>query len=111
MLKEAKTALRIRTDAYDADIARLIKAGATDLEIAGVVLPGSIAISEDPETGDITDASTLTDDLCVTAILTYVRANFGSPEDYDRVKASYDEQKVQLMHASGYTDYEGGDGE
>ena len=42
------------------------------------------------------------------AIFTYVRMHFGSPDDYDRVKESYDTQKVTLMHASGYTDYESG---
>jgi hypothetical protein len=29
--------------------------------------------------------------------------NFGEPEDYDRLKASYDEQKAQLSTATGYT--------
>ena len=28
--------------------------------------------------------------------------NFGSPSDYDRMKASYDEQKAQLQMATGY---------
>jgi predicted transcriptional regulator len=50
------------------------------------------------------------------AIFTYVRANFESPADYDRLAASYSLQREQLMHATGYTDYgeepdEAGDGE
>lgn len=106
MLQEAKTALRIKTDAYDAEIARLIKAAAMDLTVsAGVELNGSISFSTDEETGEVTDNSTLTDDILMMAILTYVRANFGTPSDYDRLKASYDEQKAQLMSASGYTDF------
>ena len=44
-----------------------------------------------------------TDDALLTrAIITYVRLRFGSPDDYDRLKASYDEQKAQLITATGY---------
>lgn len=91
MLNKARLALRLTTDAYDAEIADLIDAAKLDLSIAGVSLPAEL------------------DALCERAILTYVRANFGSPEDYDRLKASYDEQKAQLRTATGYTDW--GDGE
>jgi hypothetical protein len=31
--------------------------------------------------------------------------SFGLPEDYDRLKRSYDEQKAQLSNATGYTDW------
>ena len=87
MLEKAKAALRITTDAYDAEIEDLIDAAKLDLGIAGVVLPSDHDV------------------LCQRAILTYVRANFGSPDDYDRLKASYDEQKAQLKTATGYTDW------
>lgn len=109
MLRECKLALRVTAAQYEPELCRLMEAGAKDLEIAGVVLPGTVAFAE---TNDgIQDNSTLTDALCMTAILTYVRAHFGSPADYDRVKEAYEIQKVQLMHAGSYTDYEGGDGE
>lgn len=87
MLAKAKMALRITTDAYDDEILDLIDAAGLDLGIAGVVLPEEL------------------DTLCQRAILTYVRMNFGSPSDYDRLKASYDEQKAQLRTATGYTDW------
>jgi len=89
MLEKAKLALRLTTDAYDDEITDLIEAAELDLGIAGVKL-------------EVTDA------LVQRAILTYVRTHFGSPEDYDRLKAAYDEQKAQLMTATGYTDW--GDG-
>ena len=114
MLNECRQALRITTEAYDGELCSLMDAGAQDLAIAGVVLPGTVAFAA-TESG-MQDNSTLTDALSMRAILTYVRCHFGSPEDYDRVKASYDEQKAQLMHATGYTDYgeepepNGGDG-
>jgi hypothetical protein len=43
------------------------------------------------------------DEFVLQAIRTYCRANFGNPSNYDRLKASYDEQKAQLGMRSGYT--------
>jgi len=90
MLSETKTALRITTDAYDSEIASLLSAAALDLEIAGVIIPGT------------------PDPLITRAMITYVRMHFGSPADYDRLADSYELQKTQLMHASQYTDYGAG---
>lgn len=92
MLSEIKTALRLTTDAYDAELMGLQQAAVMDLQIAGV-LTNSM------------------DALIRRAVITYCRMNFGSPEDYDRLKRSYDEQKAQLMMATGYTDWGDGVGE
>ena len=108
MLKECKLALRITADAYDGELCDLMEAGARDLTIAGVVLPGQVAFVTTNQ--GITDVSTLKDALCRRAIFTYVRMLFGSPEDYEKLRESYNVQKTQLMHATGYTDYgEGGE--
>lgn len=85
LLDEAKTAMRLTKDAYNNEISRLIEAACLDLGVAG-----------------ITAASTTTDNLIKQAIITYCRVNFGSPADYDRIKASYDEQKAQMQTATGY---------
>ena len=85
MLDKVKMALRIKTDALDAELADLIEAAKLDLGIAGVVLP------------------TQMDAICTRAIITYCKMSFGLPEDYDRLKKSYDEQKAQLSMATGYT--------
>ena len=82
-----KTALRIKTTAYDSELTYLIAAAKRDLGIAGVVLPGEL------------------DELVTRAIITYCKLSFGIPEDYDRLKVSYDEQKAQLSTATGYTDW------
>ena len=103
MLQETKKALRISTTAYDSELVSLIRAGYRDLQLAGIDISGSVDFSESG--GEWTDESTLDDELVMRAIITYVRVHFGSPPDYERVKASYDEQKVQLMHATGYTDW------
>jgi len=105
MLQETRKALRISTTAYDSELVSLIRAGYQDLQIAGINIFGSVDFSENDQTGEWTDNSTLEDDLTKRAIITYVRVHFGSPPDYDRIKESYDEQKVQLMHATGYTDW------
>ena len=109
MLKECKLALRITATAYDGELCSLMDAAAHDLTIAGVVLPGTVAFAMTNQ--GITDSSTLTDALCQRAIFTYVRMHFGSPNDYDRLKESYNIQKTQLMHATGYTDYGETDGD
>ena len=85
MLELVKLALRLTTDAFDNELNMLIAAARTDLGIAGVVLPEQL------------------DEICKRAIITYCRLNFGSPDEYDRLKASYDEQKAQLSMATGYT--------
>lgn len=105
MLNEAKKALRMTTDAYDGEIARLLMAGALDLETVGVILPGSVSFVFG-ENDAVTDQSTLADPLAMRAILTYVRMHFGSPNDYERVARSYELQKTQLMHAANYTNYQ-----
>ena len=123
MLKECRDALRIKTEAYDGELCSLMDAGARDLAIAGVELPGTVSFQLVTSTvGTVTtsyyqDDSTLKDALVMRAIFTYTRMNFGSPDDYDRLKEGYNIQKTQLMHATGYTDYgeepeeDGGDGE
>lgn len=85
MLEKVKLALRIVTDAYDSELNSLISAAQLDLGIAGVVLPAEL------------------DTICELAIITYCKCNFGTPDDYDRLKKSYDEQKAQLSMATGYT--------
>lgn len=93
MLEKVKLALRISTDAFNDELNDLIGAAQLDLGIAGVDLTQPAA------------AATPTDKLLIRAIITYCKLNFGSPDEYDRLKASYDEQKAQLSMATGYTDW------
>ena len=88
LLNKVKMALRVKTDAFDLELNELIMAAATDLGIAGVIVK-----SENPEP------------ILSRAIITYCKMSFGLPEDYDRLKASYDEQKAQLSNATGFTNW------
>jgi hypothetical protein len=108
MLSEAKKAMRVTAAEFDSEIMLNLMAGAMDLEMAGVVVPGVVSYTEDTN-GAVTDTSTLTDPLVMRALITYARMRFGSPPDYDRLAEAYELQKVQLMHADAYTDYEGGE--
>jgi hypothetical protein len=85
LIYSAKMAGRITTDFYDVEVERLLNAAMLDLGVAGVVIPSEL------------------DDLVRQAAITYFLMNFGSPENYDRLKASYDEQKAQLSTKTGYT--------
>lgn len=85
MLTETKLAMRISTDAYNGEISRLISSACADMGIVDV------AVMEET-----------TDPLLKQAIITYVRLNFGTPEDYEHLKASYDEQKAQLISNRNY---------
>ena len=111
MLKEAMLALRVTDMEYAADIKRLLIAGKRDLEIAGVKITGDIVITitEDEQTGTITatDSSTITDDLVITAIITYAgaRGNYAGADERAKLDASYDLQRRQLANATGYTNF------
>ena len=103
IIDKVKLSIPLTTTAYDVLIAQLIEAAAYDLQIAGIPIDGvSIAVSMNDGVATVTDDSMVTDPLLIRAICAYVRANFGSPEDYDRLKACYDENKAQLQVATGY---------
>lgn len=87
LISKAKKARRITTTAYDGEVTRLLEAAFLDLGVAGVEVPEQL------------------DALVTQAAITYFLAKFGEPEHYDRLKASYDEQKAQLSMTTGYTDW------
>lgn len=87
MLESVKRALQLTTSIYDEELQELINAGLADLGLAGV------------------DSTLVTDPLVIQAVKTYVRANFKNPDNYDRLRASYESQKGALQIATGYTDW------
>lgn len=87
LVAAAKLAARITTSAFDAQINMLLDAALLDLGVAGVTVPETL------------------DALVQQAAITYFLLYFGQPDDYDRLKRSYDEQKAQLSTCTGYTDW------
>ena len=86
-LAEVKLALRVTTTAFDTELTDLITSRKNDLKLRGVVIP------------------VIDDELINIAVITYFKMRFGNPDNYDKLKASYDEQKAQLSMATGYTNW------
>lgn len=87
LLPKVKEAARITVDDFNGELTDKIRAAQMDLGIAGVEVPDTF------------------DALVSQAVITYCLMNFGLVDEYDRLKRSYDEQKAQLMTATGYTDW------
>ena len=89
LLSKTKLALRVTVTNYDANLTDLISAAQLDLGIAGVVVPETLTA------------------IVEQAIITYCELHFSALSDgeWSRLKASYDEQKAQLVTATGYTDW------
>lgn len=86
-IEKAKLALRITKDSFNAQIDSLLDSAYVDMHIAGVEIPEAIT------------------PIVETAAITYVALHFGEPDEYERLKASYDEQKAQLATYTGYTNW------
>lgn len=94
LLSKVKMSLRVTTDAFDAELNGLIDSCIADLRIAGI-------------STDTMGIDYLSNPMVVLAVTTFCKINFGKIDgaEYDRLKASYDEQKKQLSMATGYTDW------
>ena len=85
LLDMVKTALRIKTAAFDeAEILPLIEAAKADL------LRSGIAFDAHPNAV-----------LCRRAVVVYCRLNFGEPVDPDRLDAVYEKLKAFLSTGGG----------
>jgi len=115
MFQEVKATLPISGDAYDAEIIMQIKACALDLTTsAEITLPGTINITRTQQQSGawvITDTSTLTDELIITAIATWVNMRIGNPPNYENLLKAYESLKGQLRLSKTYTQYGEADAE
>lgn len=85
MIESIKLALRVKNNAFDDEIADLIKSAILDLKISGIVK---------------TDE---TDPLIQQAIKTYCKANFGlDNKDSEKYQMSYDSLKQKLSLCGDY---------
>lgn len=91
LLDKVKMACRVTTATFDNELTDLIHAALGDMGLTDI--SSEVLIDTDP------------DPLIQKAICTYCACNFGNPENYDRLKASYDEQKAQLLMSSAYTNW------
>lgn len=95
LLDKVKAACRVASNAYDEELTDLIESGLDDMGITDI--KSAVLTSTD------------TDPLIRKAVITYCRMNFGYQDElaYNRLKASYDEQKSQLLMSGKYTDWGG----
>lgn len=91
LLDDVKKAVaRDYTNTFDSQLTLLMNAALEDLRSAGV-----------------TDAeASTTSPKIIMAVCTYVKANFGETDEYDNLKAAYDEQKASLAMDANHTNYE-----
>lgn len=93
LLEDVKQVCRVTSDVYNAELSDLVLAAFADLGITDI------------QQSILTEGTAPS--LVKRAVLTYCKMNFGTVDDgvYDRLKASYDEQKAQMLMASGYTNW------
>ena len=90
LLSKAKLTLRITTTAFDDEITDIIKAGYQDMVTRGVI---------------VDESERTINPLVLRALMTYVRCQFGEPENPERLTESYRNQLGQLMTTTGFTDW------
>lgn len=98
LMVDAKLKLRIHTDAFNDEIEDLISAAAADLIRHNACQASHLESDE-------------VDPLVKRAILTFVRAYFGQPDDQERLQKDYENQKAMLMTTTGYTNWGDIDGQ
>lgn len=91
MLETVKNALRVKTGAFDVEVAMLIAACFADLCRLGISAPK----------GCISDVKKV-DPLILRATILYAKANFGYSEDGERYQRAYDALVTSLCLAGDY---------
>lgn len=116
VFERVKDSLPVSGDDYDSQIVTQINAAVLDLtKTAEIVLPGEVdvtrthqaATTSEPEQWVITDSSTLTDELAITAIATWCNMRIGNPPNYDNLLKAYESMKGSMRISSEYTTYGG----
>ena len=92
MLDKVKTALRLKTNAFDVEIEGLIAAAELDLGLAGVIIPEK----PDPPTEREEDP------LITRAVILYCKGHFGYIDNAERFIKAYDHLKLSLSLAGDY---------
>lgn len=94
IIDKVKAACRVTSTAFNDELTDLISAAFKDIGITDV------------KAELLTESETI-EPLILRAVITYCKMNFGylSTDQYNKFKASYDEQKSQLLMSSEYTNW------
>lgn len=98
-----KDSLPVSGNGYDGNIITQIKAAVLDLTTSTeIVLDGVVDIERDAQTGEITDNSSIDDELVITAISVWCNMRIGNPPNYDKLLEAYNSLKGQMRMSSRY---------
>ncbi len=103
LFETVKGSLPVSGDDYDRDIITQIKAAVLDLtRTTEIRIEGVVSITIDDETKEVSDNSTIEDELVITAISIWCNMRIGNPPNYDNLRAAYDSIKGSLRLSSHY---------
>ena len=96
-LDAVKTALRVKSAAYNDEVSGVIAAAFADLKRVGVKVPEWDAASGEP---------LAVDPLLHRAVILYAKANFGYSDDSEKYNQAYEYLKCALSLAGDYIEVE-----
>lgn len=102
ILEKVKAALRVKTAAFDEEIAGVIAACEADIRLVGITV---LTLPPLEPAGDIEEADNtepIYDPLIERAIILYSKANFGYSEESEKYQKAYDLLKCSLSLAGDY---------
>ena len=103
MFKEVKSMLPVSGNGYDEEIIMHISGAVLDLtRTAHIVLPGSVSITRNETTGEITDTSTLTDQYVIETIAIYCNMHMFNPPNIEYLERAYKSKKGSLQLSRHY---------
>ena len=103
LFSKVKDGLPVSGNAYDGQIITQIRAAVLDLTTSTeIVLDGVVDIERDAQTGEITDNSSIDDELVITAISVWCNMRIGNPPNYDKLLEAYNSLKGQMRLSSRY---------
>ena len=103
LFETVKDSLPVSGNGYDGQIITQIKAAVLDMTTSTeIVLDGVVDIERDAQTGEITDNSSIDDELVITAISVWCNMRIGNPPNYDKLLEAYNSLKGQMRMSSRY---------
>ncbi len=103
LFSKVKDGLPVSGNAYDGQIITQIRAAVLDLTTSTeIVIDGVADIERDETTKEITDNSTIDDELVITAITVWCNMRIGNPPNYDNLLKAYESLKGQMRMSSNY---------
>ena len=103
LFDKVKESLPVSGDDYDGQIITQIRAAVLDLtRTTEIRIEGVVSITMDETTKEVSDNSTIEDELVITAISTWCNMRIGNPPNYDNLLKAYESLKGSLRLSRHY---------